>query len=124
MFAKRQQVVTIARHKHLDARRDGARENQVVSRIGRDGFRRFIGGGHARAGEIREERLDFPHLLDVEAKLDPQDTLQLGQDRLGENKLDATSDRLLNNPARRPTGDKRRDEYVRVTERASTHARV
>lgn len=107
-------MATIAGHEHLDPGRDRAGEDQIIVGIAADRL------GPARRGidqfgrEIDDQLPGRLPALRLEADLLGQDPLQLDQHRSRNDQLDPPVDRLLEDPARRPGGDERRDEDIGV----------
>ena len=117
MRADREQVRPVTGREHVDARLDRAGEDRIVCRFARD-----------RVGVLRQTRslrcqpgqqlASCTRLLLAEAELLGQHVLELVEDEVRQDKLDPVVDRLLEQAARRPVGDQRRDEDVRVAEDA------
>lgn len=114
MLTQWKQVATIAGHEHLDPGRHRAGEDQVIVGVAADRLGPAHGGGDQFGREIYEQLLDRLPSVGLEAELPGQDPLQLDQHGSGQDQLDTGVDRLLEDPARRPRGDERRDEDVGV----------
>lgn len=114
MLTQGKQVAAVAGHEHFDPRRDRTGEDQVVVGVAADRLGRVRGGGDHFRRQIDEQLPDTLPAPRLEADLLRQDPLQLDQHRLGKYQLDPAVDRLLEDPARRPGGDERRDEDVGV----------
>jgi hypothetical protein len=114
MFTHRKQVATIAGHENLDPCFYRAGEDQIVVSVAADRLWPARGGGDQFHREVDEQLLDRLPTVGLEAELPGQDALQLDQHGPGQDELDAGVDRLLEDPARRASGDERRDEDVGV----------
>lgn len=114
VLAEGKQMAMIPGHQHLDPGLDHTGEDQVAVRVAAHLFGPALGGGDDFRGEIHEQLLDRPPSIRFEANLPRQDPLQLDQHRSGEDQFDPAVDRLLEDPARRPGSDERRDEDVGV----------
>ena len=114
MLTQGKQVATIAGHQYLDPGPDRTGEDQIVVGVAADGLGPARGGGDEFGGEVDEQLLDGLPTFGLEAELPGQDPLQLDHHRSGQDQLDPAVDRLVEDPARRPRGDERRDEDVGV----------
>lgn len=107
-------MTAIAGDEHLDPGRDRAGEDQVVVGVAAGRLRPVPGRGDQLRRQVDQQLLDRPPAVGLEAELLGQDPLQLGQYRSGQDQFETGIDRLLEDPARRPGGDERRDEDVGV----------
>lgn len=114
MLTQGKQVATVAGHEHLDPRRDRTGEYQVVVGVAAERLGWVRGGGDHLRSQIDEQLPDTLPAPRLEAELPGQDPLQLHQHWSGQHKRDPAVDRLLEDPARRPGRDERRDEDVGV----------
>jgi hypothetical protein len=114
MLPQGKQVTTIAGHQHLDRGAHRTGEDQIVVWVAADRLGRAGGGLDQFGREVDKKLLDAVPTVEREAELPGQDPLQLDQHGAGQDQLDPPVDRFLEDPARRPGGDERRDEDVGV----------
>jgi hypothetical protein len=114
MLADGEQVAPVARDEGIHSRPNCAGEDQVIIAVARHG----LGRGRRRRSqinrELEEKLLDSSPMLRLEAHLSSQDLPQLHHHRLEQDKLQASVDRLLEEPARRPRRDEGGDQDVGV----------
>ena len=114
MLAYRKQVAMITGDKDLDPGRDRTGEDQVVVGVAANRLGWALRGDDEFGGEVYEQLLDRLPSIGLEADLPGQDPLQLDQHRPRQDQFDPAVDRFLEDPARRPGRDERRDEDVGV----------
>jgi len=106
VFAEREQVLPVAGRENVGARLDGAGEDRIVSRITRDRVdaARWI---RSRRRDVGQKVADRSSLLLSEAEFLCQHVLQLFEDEVRHEELDAPVERLLEQTARWPPRDQR-----------------
>jgi hypothetical protein len=106
VFADREQVLPVAGRENVGARLDGAGEDRVVSRIIRDRVdpARWI---RPRRRDLDQKVAERSSRLPSEAELLGQHALQLVENEVRQEELDAPVERLLEQAGGWPARDQR-----------------
>ncbi len=123
MLAQREEMLSIPGCEHVGFGFDRAGQDDVVIRVARYGvdLPRLLGSNN---GEALEQTTGRAHAFVAEAQLAGQHAVQLVEDDSGQHQLDPAIDHLFEHSARRPVGDQRRDQDVRVANDAEGQVRL